>query len=225
MTKILNIDKESRDRLYFDLYEYSFNFKMTEMSALRELDHDSIDHVLDSRGQFRSPNFGGSWRSQPRSPVAPESRKNCHEMCDFLLSQKDYKIVVTMDWGYFYSNDLVRIREMEKFGYVTPLNIKQAVLDRPRGTLLIRNSQHEYRSYFKPGRISDQEKLSLESFLNNQENIRMGPGLRDFFKRTNKYHYINDNFFIDHDGMGMLTMLGLVRAQCIRKTVKLIRDK
>jgi len=195
------------------------------MSALRELDHDNIDHVLDSRGRWRKPNFGGSWRSQEQEPVAPESRRHCHEMCDFLLAQKDYKVVITMDWGYFYSNDLARIREMEQLEYVKPLTIKQAVIDRPRGTLLIRNSQHEYRSYFKPGRISDQEKLSLENFLNNQENIRMGPALKNFFKRYNKYHYINDNFFIDHDGMGMLTMLGLVRAQCIRKTVKLIRDK
>jgi hypothetical protein len=114
---------------------------------------------------------------------------------------------------------------MEQLSYVFPLVIKQAQLDRPRNTLLIRNSKHEYRTYFKPGRISDQEKQNLQSFLNNQENVRLGPALKDFFKRSNTYHYINDNFFIDHDGQGILTMLSLVRSNCVRKTVKLIRDK
>ena len=192
---------------------------MPEMSALRELDHASIDHVLDSR-QRRMPNFGGSWRSL--RPITDQHKEHCHNMCDFLLAQQNYKIVVSQDWGYFYTNDLSTVRCMEQLSYVAPLSIKQAQLVRPRGTLVIKNSQHEYRTYFKPGRISDQEKRSLESFLNSQENVRQGPALNDFFQRSNKYHYINDNFFIDHDGQGILTMLSLVRSNCVRKTVKLI---
>lgn len=223
MSKILNIRGDARDRLYFDRYEYSFNFRMPEMSALRELDHAAIDRVLESRSQRRMPNFGGSWRSL--RVITDEHREQCHAMCDFLLAQQNYKIVISQDWGYFYTNDLAAIRTMEQLKYIVPLDVKQAQLDRPRDTLLIRNSQHEYRTYFKPGRISDKEKSSLESFLNSQENLRQGPSLKEFFKKSNKYHYINDNFFIDHDGLGILTMLSLVRSNCVRKTVKLIRDK
>ena len=223
MNKILNINSDARDRLYFDRYEYSFNFRMNEMSALRELDHAIINSVLDSRVQRRMPNYGDSWRSQRQ--ITDQHREHCHAMCDFLLAQQNYKIVISQDWGYFYTSDLAAIRAMEQLGYIKPLFIKQALLDRPRDTLLIRNSEHEYRTYFKPGRISDREKNSLQSFLNNQQNIRLGPSLKDFFKKSNTYHYINDNFFIDHDGLGILTMLSLVRSNCVRKTVKLIRDK
>lgn len=223
MTKLLCIIDDPRDRLYFDRYEYSFNFRLAEMSALRELDHRAIDHVLDSRSQRRIPNYGGSWGSIRQ--ITDQHREHCHAMCDFLLAQQNYKIVISQDWGYFYTSDLNTIRVMEQLSYIKPLIIKQALLDRPRDTLLIRNSEHEYRTYFKPGRISDREKASLQSFLNTQQNIRQGPSLKEFFKRSNTYHYINDNFFIDHDGLGILTMLSLVRSNCVRKTVKLIRDK
>ncbi len=223
MNKILNISSDKRDRLYFDLYEYSFNFRMPEMSALRELDHNTIDHVLNSRAQRRMPNFGGSWRTT--RIITDKHREDCHAMCDFLLAQQNYKITISQDWGYFYTNDLSTIRNLAQLSCVIPLTLKQAQIDRPRDTLLIQNSKHEYRSYFKPGRISDQEKQSLRSFLQNQEHVRLGPALKDFFGRAHTYHYINDNFFIDHDGQGILTMLGLVRPNCVRKTVKLIRDK
>jgi len=196
---------------------------MPEMSALRELDHATIDSVLHSRSQRRMPNFGGSWKTN--RIITDQHREDCHAMCDFLLAQQNYKITISQDWGYFYTNDLPVIRKMEQLSYIKPLSVKQAQLDRPRDTLVIQNSQHEYRTYFKPGRISDQEKLSLQSFLNNQENIRLGPALKDFFKRSNAYHYVNDNFFIDYDGQGILTMLSLVRSNCVRKTVKLLRDK
>jgi hypothetical protein len=197
---------------------------MVEMSALRELDHASIDNVLNHRSQYRIPNFGGSWRSQGRI-INDQIRKNCHDLCDVLLSQKDYKLTISVDWGYFYTNDLSDIRRLEQLSFVTPLQLKQALLDHPRGTLVIRNSKHELRSYFKAGRITDQEKNNLHNFLSNQSDIRLSPALKDFFRRSNTYHYVNDNFFIDHDGTGLLTMLGLVRHQCIRKTVKLLRDK
>jgi len=169
------------------------------------------------------PNFGGSWRT-PRE-ITDQHREHCHAMCDFLLAQQNYKITVSQDWGYFYTNDLAAVRGMEQLSYIVPLSVKQAQLNRPRNTLVIQNSQHEYRTYFKPGRISARDKENLQSFLGNQENIRLGPALKNFFTRSITYHYINDNFFIDHNGQGILTMLSLVRPNCVRKTVKLLRDK
>jgi hypothetical protein len=196
---------------------------MLEMSALRELDHTAIDKTLNSITLQRQPNFGGSWRHT--RAITDENRANCHALCDWLLTQQNYKLVISQDCGYFYSNDLATVRIMEQLSYLHPLRIKQAQISRLRGTLLIRNSTHEFRTYLKPGRVSDQEKLSLKNFLQNQDNIRLGPSLIDFFQRSNKYHYINDNFFIDHDGLGILTMLSLVRSNCVKKTLMLIRNK
>jgi hypothetical protein len=223
----LNIKTVSKDRLFFDQYEYCFNFKLEELSTLRELDHVAIDRELDYRSTWRQrhPNFGGSWRGR-REEITEKHRINCHNLCDYLLSKQDYKLVIYNDWGYVYSNDLAMLRSMEQLEYVTPASIKQVVLDIPRDSILIKSSEHEWRSYFFAGRMTDQQRESLRNFLANQTDIRIGPGLKRFLSgRQSTHHYINDNAFIDHNGQGIIMMLGLILPRAIRKTLKLIRDK
>jgi hypothetical protein len=199
---------------------------MDEMSCVRDLNHQIIDRMIDHRNTWRqrSPNFGGSWVSR-RGQITEQQRVNCHAMCDFLQNQQDYKIVVSGDWGYFYTSDLDKIRIMESLDYILPLGIKRSKLDRPRDTLIIKNSKHEFRTYFRSQRLEERQRISLVDFLSNQDSIRLSPSLEQFVKLNEKHYYVNDNFFIDHDGMGMITMLGLVLPRATRKTVKLIRDK
>ena len=224
--QLLNISSVSKDRLFFDQYEYCLNFKLEELSALRELDHAHIDRELTHRSSWRqrNPNFGGSWRGR-RGDITDQHRADCHALCDYLLAQQNYKLVIYGDWGYVYSSDLSMLRNIEQLGYLRPVNIKHAVVDIPRNSILIKSSEHEWRSYFRAGRITDQQRDSLHNFLSNQQDIRIGPGLTRFLTSTQKHHYINDNMFIDHNGQGIVMMLGLILPRAIRKTLKLVRDK
>jgi hypothetical protein len=222
----LDIVSVSKDRLYFDQYEYCLNFKLEELSALRELDHAHIDRELIHRSSWRqrNPNFGGSWRGR-HNDITDQHRQDCHALCDYLLAQQNYKLVIYGDWGYVYSSDLSMLRNMEKLDYLKPVNMKHAVTDIPRGSILIKSSQHEYRSYFRAGRVTAQQRESLRNFLANQQDIRTGPGLQRLLNNTQTHHYINDNMFIDHNGQGIVTMLGLILPRSIRKTLNLVRDK
>ena len=216
----------SKDRLYFDQYEYCLNFKLEELSALRELDHAHIDRELTHRSSWRqrNPNFGGSWRGR-HNDITDQHRADCHLLCDYLLSQQNYKLVIYGDWGYVYSSDLSMLRNMEQLSYLKPANMKHAVTDIPRGSILIKSSQHEYRSYFRAGRVTAQQRESLRNFLANQQDTRTGPGLQRLLNNTQTHHYINDNMFIDHNGQGIVMMLGLILPRAIRKTLTLVRDK
>jgi len=222
----LDIVSVSKDRLYFDQYEYCLNFKLEELSALRELDHAHIDRELTHRSSWRqrNPNFGGSWRGR-HSDITDQHRADCHALCDYLLAQQNYKLVIYGDWGYVYSSDLSMLRNMEQLDYLKPVNMKHAVTDIPRGSILIKSSQHEYRSYFRAGRVTAQQRESLRNFLANQQDIRTGPGLQRLLNNAQTHHYINDNMFIDHNGQGIVTMLGLILPRSIRKTLNLVRDK
>ena len=227
MTKrILNINTVSKDRLFFDRFEYCFNFKLEELGVLRNLDHAQIDRELTHRTTWRqrNPNFGGSWRGG-RGEITEQHRVDCHALCDHLLSQQDYKLVIYGDWGYVYSSDLPMLRNMEQLSYLRAVGMKRAVIDLPRNSILIKSSEHEWRSYFRAGRIAEQQKQSLQNFLSNQQDIRIGPGLQSFLDSNQKHHYINDNMFIDHDGQGIVMMLELILPRAIRKTLKLVRDK
>lgn len=222
----LPIKSISRDRLYFDLYTYCFHFRMDEICCIREMDHGLIDRLIEHKNAWRqrSPNFGGSWVSRRRQ-ITDDARTNCHAMLDYLQAHNSFKIVISMDWGYLYTNDMDFIRRTEKLSYIQPLRISQSILDRPRDTLRIQSSEHEFRTYFRAQRLEERQRNSLADFLRSQNSIRLSPSLKDFVRRDQKHYYVNENFFIDHDGMGMITMLSLVLPRATRKTVKLIRDK
>ncbi len=212
--------------MFFDRFEYCLNFKLEELSALRTLDHDHIDRELNHRVTWRqrNPNFGGSWRGR-RGQITNQHRADCHTLCDYLLSQQDYKLTISGDWGYVYTSNLAMIRHMEQLAYLKPVSIKRVIIDLPRDSILIRSSEHEWRSYFRAGRITEQQKQALQNFLQNQQDIRIGPGLQTFLDSDGKHHYVNDNMFIDHNGQGITMMLTLILPRSIRKTLKLVRDK
>lgn len=215
-----------RDRLYFDQYQYCLHFRMEELCCVREMDHAYIDRNIDHKNTWRqrSPNFGGSWVSR-RGNITEEQRSNCHAMLDYLQSQQDYKITISMDWGYLYTNSMSLIEKTAQLPYVLALRLTEAKIDRPKGTLHIQNSQHELRTYFRAQRLEERQRHSVVDFLTAQQNIRLSPSLLEFIRRDQKHYYINENFFIDHDGMGIITMLNLVLSRATRKTLKLIRDK
>lgn len=214
-----------KDQLFFDQYRYCFNFKLDELSALRySLDPRVITETLDHRRSwnFRNPNFGGSWRSRG---VTEETQANCLAFAEFLTQQTDYKMTISTDWGYIYTNDLSMISRVERLPYIRAIGLKEAVVDRPKNTLRVLSSRHQTRSYFRATRLTPEQKLSLRNFLMAQEDVRIGPGLNKFLSVDYKYHYINDNNFIDHNGTGVLTMMNLIIPRCIRKSVELINHK
>jgi hypothetical protein len=216
----------SKDRLFFDRFEYCLNFRLEELSVLRELDHAHIDRELEYRTTWRQrhPNFGGSWQGQ-RATITDQNKDHCHKLCDYLLSKQDYKLVIYNDWGYLYSNDLVMIKEMQNLSYLSLLTLKRVIVDLPRDSILIKSSQHEWRSYFSAGRMTEQQRDTMAMFLTNQSDIRIGPALKRLLTSPQKHCYINDSMFIDHNGQGITVMLGLILPRAIRKTLKLVRDK
>lgn len=221
----LSLKIVKKDRLFFDQYKYCLNFKLDELSALRDsLDPAEIARVLDYRASWhhRNPNYGGSWRNRG---VSDATREDCLSFADFLAHQQDFKMTISQDWGYIYSNDLSMLSRVERLPYIHPLSLKEAVIDRPRDTLLILNSRHKQRSYFRAGRMTPEQKVALREFLKAQEDVRIGPGLEKFLAIDYKYHYINDNNFIDYNNDGVITMMNLILPRCIRKTVTLINHK
>jgi hypothetical protein len=176
---------------------------------------------------YRSVNYGGSWRTPRSASITPEIRRACHTFADFLLSVGvDYKLVIYTDYGYFYTNDLDTVQKLCSLGYVAIIRCKQAQVDRPRDSLRILTAQHSYRSYFRQRRISQENRTRLSSFLDNCTDIRLSDGLKRWisFSGHQNGSYTQDNFFIDHNDLSFLTMLGLVSPVGIRKTVTLIRE-
>jgi hypothetical protein len=225
--RLLNIKLVSKDRPFYDQYDFVLCIKQAEISVLRSKSHAAIDMELDHRqswrGQLGSRNFGGSWRSHQRE-ITPEVRDNCHALLDFLQKESGYKIWFSQDWAYVYSNELSFLRKVETLPYLTPVELRRAVVDQERNTVLVKKSVHSRRSYLRSWKPSESQADSLRKFLANQEDVRLSPSLQDWIS-NDRWHYVRENFFIDHDDDRIELMLALILPRPIRKTVTIKHHK
>ena len=113
---------------------------------------------------------------------------------------------------------------LEKLADNVDLKYKQyheAVIDRPKNSIKLRESKFTHRTYFRPTKLTAKEKASLANFfITQQDNIRLSPAAEGWMltpmTRTQDY------FFMDHTGDSWLVMLALIRPGLFRKTLEII---
>lgn len=216
-------------------------FRLPEVSALRELNHEVIDSVLDNRIESRSESMK-RWiqRSRPQgaSPViasiqshltrwqdiTPQMRENLHTVADFLIATPtEYKLVISIDMAWIYTNDAPMLDELSEC-LLYAKKFSEAVVNRPRNTIVLKTPQHTHRSYFKATKLSRSEKDVIVTFINNHlDEIRPGPALKTWMEESffRTYEY----FFVDHNGLAWVTMFALVKPGLIKKTYDIISTK
>jgi len=223
-----------KDRLFYDQFEYCIGFHLDEISALRKLDHSCIDDIIERRKQWREmaqqrwvkgQRPHGTIMSRRWRDITDQTQANLHNLANVLLTTvASYKLVVSVDQGYVYTTDLALINQLAVMPELSHKTYTQARIIRPKNTIQLKNSRHEYRTYFRAIKLSVQEKQVLIDFLQNQQDhTRMSPGLKNWvidpFTRTQDY------FFVDHTGSSWLSMLSLVRPGIVRKTLQIVVAK
>lgn len=220
------IETVGRDRLYYDRYEYCVYFRMQDASAVKLDNHKKIDEYLEHQHWRRKINYGGSWRWQTfRHPITDASTKNCHTAHDHLKAiTKGYKLTTSYDCGYLYLEDLAGAVNFLKSPGITVDIVKQAVVDRPKDSMIIKSAKHSFRTYFKNQRMELEQKQNLVNFLQGRTDVRLSPGMQEWTTRYNTHRYVCDHYFVDHNNDGFLTMLALVSSIKIKKTVTLLTE-
>jgi len=222
-----------KDRLFYNRFEYAISFTLDEANALRELSHSEIDRTIERRQEWieiaqqrwqKSNNAYGNILSRRRKPITDKTVEDLHTLAEVLLTTfTDFKLVVTVNQGHVYTNDLILIDQVDQLGFLKQKYYTRAMVNRPKNTIKLKNPRHQFRSYFKVTKLTGEQKTHLTSFLLNQRTVRLSPALDEWivgpFTRTQDY------FFIDHNEQSWLTMLSLVRPGLIRKTQQIIQDK
>jgi hypothetical protein len=220
-----------KDRLYYDQFSYCIGFHLREVNCLRRLDHNSIDQMINRRRIWRET-AQTRWISSSRAHAGLLSRNweeitdqtiaHLHELANILITtKKEFKLVLSSNQGYVYTNDRKLISKIDQFVPLTYKTYTQAKIDRPKNTIRVKNSQHRYRSYFKTLKLSSDKKTILVNFLQNQQiNARCSPSLSEWSKGS--FNRTQDYFFVDYSTESWLTMLSLVHPGLIRKTVQIV---
>lgn len=204
---------------------------MKELHVCRTADHERVDNWLNSRmgwlNDLRNKNFGGSWTAhfEEEQPGVEQLRRNCHEFVDFLTNHKDqHKLVISVNWGWLYTNDPKLLRELIKFEFVTVIKQEEAVVAIPRGSIRLVNSPHKFRSYFRSKRLTENQRDNLINFVANNPEVQASPAFRTWLERKWST-WMRDSYFIDYDSEYIRTMLELTCAGAIRKTLNIVNDK
>jgi hypothetical protein len=191
---------------------------MREGSCLRELSHQHIDRAIRMRNIWR--------REQTKNLVTETMAANLHDMADILLATEiKYKLVVSGDCIWLYTNDLDFVETISQLPYISFRHYYQSVVTKPKDCVSLRQPKHQFRSYFRNIKLEYGQRTQLVNFLDAQRShVRISPGLTDWMTQ-NKWHRTQDHYFVDYDHEAWLIMLALVNPKLIRKTLKIVATK
>jgi hypothetical protein len=192
---------------------------LNEAGCLRKLSHQYIDQAIEYRKSWIYPRF-----------VSEQTIQNLHAVCDVLLAAENpYKMQVN-SWGiYLYTNDcalfvnILALPCLDDFHRPESLKLTQAVVNRSRNTIALKNPRHKYRSYFRGLRLSENQKKSIGKLLaTNQDTVRSGPGLKNWL--ASGWSWTQAHHFIDHDDQSCLIMLSLIYPGLIKNTFDIVKS-
>lgn len=216
----LKFKQVTKDKLFYNVFNYVVRFTLLELSCLRHLDHQMADDILTARAKWRK-NIRASFGID--KTITQENRDNLHKLLDEILAIKsDYKFVISHNTGYIYTNDLKVLDKFYNLDYVKRQQCSQAVVNRPLDTIKRKNPQHLHRSYLRFTKTSELERKSLLSFLQAQgKDVKISPAFNKFLHQD--YKLTLDHYFIDYNDPGIIVMLSLIKPNLIRKTLAIIK--
>jgi len=220
-----------KDRLFYSQFEYCIRFHLEEVNCLRTLDHAQIDRMIERRIAWRridqtlahskSANIVATMLSNRSNKITETTVENLHKLAELLLTTPaTFKLVVSSFTGYVYTNDLALIDSVSKLPGVLYTEYARAIVGRPKNTIQLQDPKYQWRSYFKIGKLTTEQKTQLINFLANQPDVRISPALTKWIDL--KFTRTQDYFFIDYNEPAWLTMLSLVTPGLIRKTLQII---
>lgn len=213
---MINFQSVSKDRLFYDQYEYGVCINVEEASCLRAKTRSELLRIVEYRNNARRQYYS----SASKIVIEGEVLENLIIAFDFLDQHRDcVKLLVSYNVMYVYSNDPVLLEKITQQHWAKFRSAVQACVNLPRDVVLLTNPQYQYRSYFKDKVLNETQASMLLNFLESRSDIYSIT--RSFRANLNRWRrpYIPRHLFVDHNDLKDITMLNLVVPGLIRKTL------
>ena len=221
----LKVKPVETDQLFYGLYRYSVRFDMRELGIIRGLNPDKIDRLVDDRNRWREDHknlYGGIQMYH----IDATMRQNLKDLCCLLVPYREQiKFVVSYDRGYVYTNDFELVGTLAGMPILDKIQIQEAKQICPAGTIALHDPKWSHRTYFRSKAIDESQRKTLVEYLRTRENVRMGPGLKDWVNTPGNSWWVNwthAHFFIDHNNDGELLFLNMVVPNIVRQTKQIV---
>ena len=228
--------KENTDRLYFDQYRYSLKLHLKDFSCLREMRNSTKTQIevefITTKRFAKRLSYDRFWTyTEPGSAIlnVTDEQTTTKMRLDNLIHilgvlwpvRHQVKIIFSGDWGYIYSNDRDLLLKIKDLHYVTGYYIKEAVISKPKNTVVLKSSPYRFRSYFAYKKYDEDKKTRILDYLKNQPDIKISKGLNHWLK-----YKISDwsrrHYYFDHNDAKIELMLQLIFPDIIRTTMPII---
>ena len=155
-------------------------------------------------------------------PITDQTLNGLLLVADVLRSTKeDHRMVLNSDIIRIYTNSTDLLEQLSQLPVAEHQRVTKAVINRPRNTVILKNSPYQHRAYFKCAKITVEQKDNLMAFLeNNQEHLRLSPAFA-YWKQM-PHTRLREYFFLDLHNDSHLSFLSLVCPGIIRKTVSIL---
>ncbi len=208
---MLKFEPSSRDRLFYDQFEYGICISLPEAGVLRA---KTKTELVKSIGYRNSSRY--SWKEQ----IVGDVLTNILAAFDELDRVRDQiKLVVSFNVMYIYSNDIAVLKHLADLPYAAFCNAVQAVVDRPRDVIVITDPKFRYRSYFRERCLEEADRDRLLNFLDSRRDIFKITNTLKVHLERNRWHWVQRHHFVEHNDPKDITMLSLVVPGLIRKTL------
>jgi len=222
---------ESRSSLYYNAYEYAMTWQQDEVGCIRSLDEAKmLSHIRmrmdyeQRRNSLYKP-YGESFESK----FTTRCRNNLEGMRALLATEtQPKKMVFFNNFLTVYTNNLGLHGRLMACDWIESVDLKRAELNLPPDTILLKNPQYQYRTYFRGRSLGKQQKARLTAWVTTQGNdIAASKSLRTFLElddRTNRVHWWRNDatesyYYIEHNSLQYETMLSMICPGMVRKTL------
>jgi len=228
---------ESRSSLYYNAYEYAMTWKQDEIGCIRSLDQKKmLSHIRMRIDYEHSRNsIYKSYGENFESKFTTRCRDNLEGMRALLAAEtQPKKMVFFNNFLTVYTNNLGLHGRLMACDWIESVDIKRAELNLPPDTILLKNPQYQYRTYFRGRSLGKTQKARLAAWVTTQgDDIAASKSLREFLdietRPTRVYWWRNDAtesyYYIEHNSLQYETMLSMVCPGMVRKTLPIVKKQ
>lgn len=205
----------SRDKLFYDSYQYCMQIEFAHSGRMRTLSQAAI---------LQSVHWANRYRNHQGQVIDQHCVDSMLQLCDLLNSiDLPFKRVVTPNHQRFYSNYLEVFDLILGSIKLPQPRFTMAVIDRPRNTVCLQHSVYRWRSYFKERWYSADQFNTLRSFLlHRTDQFR----ITDYWKQKLNCNlsklWVTQSNFVDHHSQQDSLLLQMVLPGSLRKTLPII---
>jgi hypothetical protein len=138
------------------------------------------------------------------------------------LYQTEIKLIVSGNCGYVYTNNIELLLSVLTDFPQHVRQLRRACIVRPRNTVSLHNSPHQFRTYFREKSINQTEKQQLLAFLQTQNEWRVSKRLKVQLQYQTHVLWLSRSYFIDHNAETEVLMLNLIVPGILQKTMPIV---